>query len=165
MSADYRRAGESRYRHAEGWTPGRFALYLAELGDHARGIGLQPGASPVITSWLLDEEGRIAGVSRLRTLLTEELMNEGGNIGYDVPPSRRRQGFGTELLRRTLGKAREHGLLRVLVTCNSDNTPSRRIIERCGGVLAGEGISDEDGRPVVRFWIDLACPPGELPSA
>lgn len=165
MSGDYRRAGESRYQQAEGWTLERFERFVAGLADHARGIGLQPGASPVITRWLVDGDGRIAGVVRLRTVLTEELLNEGGNIGYDVPPSRRRQGFGTELLRRALEMARAHGLARVRVTCDADNEPSRRIIERCGGVLAGQGISDDDGTPVLQFWIDLAPPQGDLPSA
>lgn len=162
MAADYRRAGESRYQRPDPWTPAAFQLYLRELADREAGIGVPPGGSPVVTRWLVDGAERIAGVSRLRTILTPELENEGGNIGYDVPPSRRRHGFGTVLLRLTLAAARARGMDRVLVTCNTDNAASRTIIERCGGVLASEGTSDEDGRPVLRFWIAL---PGGSGSA
>jgi predicted acetyltransferase len=162
MAADYRSAGEPRYQRPGAWTPADFQLYLRELAERVRGVGVPAGGSPVITRWLVDGADRIAGVSRLRTVLTPELENEGGNIGYDVPPSRRRQGFGTELLRLTLVEARARGLDRVLVTCNTDNVASRRIIEGCGGMLASEGTSDEDGRPVLRFWIAL---PGGSGSA
>jgi predicted acetyltransferase len=155
MSDDYLRAGEARYQREGGWTPEAFAEFLCQLTDQGRGIGLALGKTPVITSWLLDGTGRIVGVSRLRPILTDELLNEGGNIGYDVPPSCRRKGFGTELLRQTLAKARLHGLGRVLVTCNEDNEGSRRIIERCGGTLASKGISEDDGAPLLRFWIEF----------
>ena len=155
MSDDYRQAGETRYQHQDGWTPEGFGQYLRQLADHARGAGRAPGEAPVITSWLLDEAGRIVGVSRLRPVLTTQLRNEGGNIGYDVPPSCRRKGCGTELLRQTLLKARDLGLGRALVTCNRDNEGSRRIIETCGGTFASEGISEDDGSPLLRFWIEL----------
>jgi len=68
------------------------------------------------------------------------------------------KGHGTELLRQTLLKARDHGLTRVLVTCNKDNIGSRKMIRSNGGVLAREGISAKHGKPVMRFWIVLTPP-------
>jgi predicted acetyltransferase len=155
MSRDYQSAGEDRYQHEGGWDEESFRVFLSRLRDNALGRSLPPGYSPTVTHWLLDEAGEIVGASRLRPVLTEELMHEGGNIGYDVPPSARLQGNGTALLRLTLAKAAERGLTRALLTCDKDNEGSRKIIERNGGVLDGEGISDESGKPVLRFWITM----------
>ncbi len=153
MSRDYERAGETRYQAECGWSRERYREYLRQLRDHARGANLAPGKTAQITFWLMAEGGPIVGVSRLRLELNESLLDEGGNIGYDVPPSQRRRGFGTELLRLTLRRAANLGLERVLVTCNRDNTGSRKIIEANGGVLASEGISKKYGKPLLRFWI------------
>jgi predicted acetyltransferase len=131
----------------------RFREYLRQLDDQAAGRNLPKGKTAQATFWLLQHRSVIVGVSRLRPELNDDLRIEGGNIGYDVPPSQGRRGFGTELLRRVLEKARERGLQRVLVTCNKDNIASRKIIEANGGVLASEGISPKNGKPVLRFWI------------
>ena len=159
MSDDYRRAGETRYQHAGGWTPARFEKYLVELADNAQGLHLPPNRTPQATFWLVESGRSIVGVSRLRPILNEHLRNEGGNIGYDVPPSKRRLGFGTELLRLVLLKAAAMGLETVLVTCGKGNTGSRKVIEANGGVLAEEGLSAKDGTPLLRFWIMLAPAP------
>ncbi len=155
MSADYRRAGESRYQRDGGWTEASYEEYLRQLDDHERGLNLPAKKSAQTTWWLIDPRGQIAGVSRLRLELNDDLRDEGGNIGYDVPPSRRRRGYGTELLRLTLQKARESGLRKALVTCDKDNIGSRKVIEANGGVLASEGISKKHGKPLLRFWIQL----------
>jgi predicted acetyltransferase len=158
MSNDYCRAGETRYQHEDSWNSERFERYLQQLADQGRGVGLPSGKTPIKSYWLLDQSERIAGVSRLRPILNDELLNEGGNIGYDVPPSQRMKGYGTELLRQTLLKAREHGLQRALVTFNKDNIGSRKIIESNGGTFASEGISIKYGKPLLRFWIVLVIP-------
>jgi predicted acetyltransferase len=153
MSMDYRSAGESRYQHEDGWNLPRYLEYVNRLRDNSLGIDLPPTRSPQTTFWLMKSTTTIFGVSRLRLQLNDDLRIEGGNIGYDVPPSWRRKGYGTELLRQTLVKARQLGLERVLITCNKENEGSRKIIEANGGVLASEGISPKYGKPILRFWI------------
>lgn len=155
MANDYRRAGETRYQHENSWNLDRFERYLQQLADQGGGVGLPSKKTPIISHWLLDKSGRIVGVSRFRPILNDELLNEGGNIGYDVPPSQRMKGYGTELLRRTLLKAREYGLEKVLVTCDKDNLGSRKIIESNGGTFASEGISPKSGKPLLRYGIGL----------
>ena len=86
------------------------------------------------------------------------MMIEGGNIGYAIRPSERRKGFGTLILRLTLEKAKNIGLTRVLVTCDADNVASRKIIERNGGVLAGQVVSEHTGKLVMRYFIDAPQP-------
>jgi predicted acetyltransferase len=41
----------------------------------------------------------------------------------------------------------------VLLTANADNVGSIRIIERNGGVFAGEGVSAQTLKPIRRYWI------------
>jgi len=59
------------------------------------------------------------------------------------------------LLKLMLGRAGEFGLDRVLVTCDSDNIGSARIIEKNGGVLENDVVSDNSGKLVSRYWIKL----------
>lgn len=54
-----------------------------------------------------------------------------------------------------LEKARDHELARVLVTCDSDNIASARIIEKNGGKLHGQSVSVKSGKPVSQYWIEL----------
>ena len=53
----------------------------------------------------------------------------------------------------TLAEAQRHGLRDLLITCDSDNNGSRRIIEHNGGQLASESISTRSGVLVARYWI------------
>ena len=82
-------------------------------------------------------------------------MKEGGNIGYGIIPSKRGLGYGTKALKLTLEKAKELGLKKVLLTCNSTNIGSKKVIEANGGLLENE-ILGEEGKPnKLRYWIEL----------
>jgi len=93
---------------------------------------------------------------RLRFWLTPSLEVEGGHIGYDVRPSSRGRGFGTAALGLVLPEARCRGLERVRLTVDSDNLPSIKIIERNGGVLSGDALSEKTGKPIKQYWIDTS---------
>jgi predicted acetyltransferase len=130
-----------------------FDAYIARLARFACGDGLPEGYVPCSTFWLTDDTGILYGSGRLRHYLTDDLMLEGGNIGYDIHPAYRRRGYGTELLRLLLKEAAKLGVARALVTCDEDNAGSRRIIEKNGGVYDGKAISPESGKLVLRFWV------------
>ncbi|HEY3317532.1 MAG TPA: GNAT family N-acetyltransferase [Coriobacteriia bacterium] len=92
-----------------------FGAYVKSLNDEERGLGLPAGFVPCSHRWLVDEEGEIVGVVRVRHTIDHPfLAEEGGHIGYDVPPARRGRGHGTAALRAGLARARELGLTRVL---------------------------------------------------
>lgn len=105
--------------------------------------------------WAVDEQGFIGQIS-LRHHLTDALRRFGGHIGYAVRPSRRREGHGTAMLRQMLPIARARGLDKVMLTCDTTNVASQKIIQANGGVL--EDIIQNESRPVptMRWWIDLA---------
>jgi predicted acetyltransferase len=134
--------------YGPGWAdPALFEEYARLLRDQAREDAPRPaGFVPSTTLWWVDGAeylGRIA----IRHRLTEHLLDYGGHIGYDVRPSARRRGHATALLARTLPVAAALGIDPVLITCDEDNTGSRKVIEANGGQL-------DDQRGVkLRFWV------------
>lgn len=132
-----------------------FGAYLRRVGHCARGLDLPPGQVPYSSYWLVRDGTTILAGSTLRHWLTDALKVEGGHIGYGVRPSQRGQGYGRLICALTLEEAGRLGLRRVLVTCDTDNVPSARVILANGGVLEGESRSPRTGKMVCRYWIDL----------
>ena len=148
MARDWRSAGDQRYAPAVF----NFEGYLRRLDNQRRGEHLPLGRVPSTEFWLEDGGVLLAGL-RLRFRLNPELEREGGHIGYDVRPSARRRGYGTQLLALGLIEARARGIWPVLLTADADNVGSIRIIEKNGGVLAEEAISAQTLKPIRRYWI------------
>jgi len=146
MAAECSAFGDTRYVLAMS----DFPTYLRKIADGKREVQRVPG-----TEYWLEDSGKILACVRLRYRLTAELEQEGGHIGYDVRPTMRRLGYGTQLLRLALPMLREQGIGRVRITCDEDNVGSAKIIERNGGVLSGSGVSRESGKTVRQYWIEL----------
>lgn len=112
-----------------------------------RGVQTRWGV-PSTIYWYVSGE-QYLGTLVVRHELTAQLTEIGGHIGYHVVAPWRRQGHATRMLAAGLEECRKLGLDRVLVTCASQNEPSRTVILGNGGVPDGQ-IKGED-----RFWIDL----------
>lgn len=132
-----------------------FDAYLANVERGRDAARMSPGWVPGTELWLEDDGGEIVACVRLRFWLTPSLEAEGGHMGYDVRPSARGRGFGSAALRLALPEARRRGLERVRLTADADNLPSVKIIERHGGVLSGEIISERSGKLIRQYWIDV----------
>jgi predicted acetyltransferase len=130
-----------------------FAAFVAQLADCERGVGIPLGFVPHSTFWLV-RGGEVAGVSNLRHRLNDELLIEGGHIGYGIRPGARGQGLGRTLLRLTVLEAARRGIGRVLLTCAKDNVASSAVIARVGGELESEAWVEGRGKVVQRWWID-----------
>jgi predicted acetyltransferase len=127
----------------------------AHFGDFVQHLHeIKPGRVPHSYFWLIDGDDYI-GRLILRHEVNEHLLQMGGHIGYDIRPSRRRQGYGKLILKYGLDRAKALGLERVLLTCDEDNFGSRRIIESHGGML--ENIIEVEQWPakVCRYWVAL----------
>lgn len=154
---EFRAAGEKEQIDGSGWdwdSDGDFAAHVQRLRDYAQGINLPANWVPASSYWLV-RGGRILGVCDIRHRLAESLRDFGGHIGYSLRPNERNKGYGTEMLRLAMGKARQLGIDRVLVTCDKDNIASARVILKNGGVLDSESYSEKAGRVTQRYWIDL----------
>lgn len=127
IAMEYKAHGEKYYQRELNDPSFDMSEYIKALEENSKGINMAPGRVQQSTFWLVDDYmDEIFGTSRLRHYLVPLLAIAGGHIGYDVPPSKRRKGYGTKLLKLTLIKARELGLGRVLVTCDFDNAGRKR---------------------------------------
>lgn len=151
MADDFCAAGEDHYCEILD----DFDAFVPKQEDYSQGRNLADGHVPATMFWLVRDDGTVLGRANLRHRLTRALEKEGGHIGYAICPSQRRKGYGARILALALLEARAFGLTRVLVTCDTDNVASTRIIQKNGGVLASEGISERSGKPICRYWIDL----------
>ncbi len=126
--------------NGEWYAKGRidFDAYIQSLDNDEKGIDL-----PV-------------GIVRIRHIInTPFLTNEGGHIGYDVPPSQRGKRYGIASLNAGLQVAKELQIIKVLLTADDLNPSSWRTIERCGGILERSSFSNFYNCQVRRYWIDL----------
>ena len=128
--------------------------YIAHTEECSRGENLPEGSVPSSTFWLIDNDEFIGHVN-IRHRLNDQLEIIGGHIGYAIRPGRQAMGYGMQILKLALSRAKALGIDRALVTCNTDNVASRRIIEKNGGELQDE--ITVDGKPVLRFWISLSA--------
>ena len=131
-----------------------FEDLIARLAAAKDPASAPPGELPYEDFWLMEDDEWI-GKLTLRTTINAKHLHAGGHIGYEIRPSKRRQGYGTILLRMGLELARERGLHRVLLTCDESNLGSRKIIEKNGGQL--ENSIEVEGQTVLkmRYWINL----------
>ena len=132
-----------------------FESFVETELSYERGDNLPDGYVPCTELWLVDDDRFIGRVS-IRHRLSENLLRIGGHIGYDIRPSKRGQGYGNAILGLALGKAKELGITRALLTSDIRNTASRKIIENNGGVLENQIPNPETGYDALRYWIDIA---------
>jgi predicted acetyltransferase len=130
-----------------------FPKYLRQEVDMSKGIGIDLTRYVPQTRYWLFIDGRPVGMGKLRHYLNDCLRAEGGHVGYTIRPQERGKGYGHLILKELLTKAREKGIDDVLITCQENNVPSRKIIEGNGGEL--ENICEG----TCRYWVRNNQPP------
>jgi predicted acetyltransferase len=154
MCMDYILNDDSNYTYS---TLGQINKKIQSDLEYEQGI-VAKECLPALSYWFFDDQNNIIGTSRLRPKLNERFSNIGGHIGYDVRPSFRNKGYGTQILQITLEKALSIGLKSVLITCDSDNIASQKIIEKNGGILLNK-ITDNSGSFICRYHIEIKALP------
>lgn len=150
MAKDYLSAGEERFQSGID----DFDEFLNSLEMHRTGKNM-PVNYVCYNTFFLSVGGKIVGSGSLRHELNETLAVYGGHIGYAVRPSERRKGYGSLILHLILEKAREIGLRRVFITCDTDNIASSKIIEKNGGRLKNKLFYEPIGKFISQYWIEL----------
>jgi predicted acetyltransferase len=131
-----------------------FVKFMYELPLKELGLIEPDRLMPQITYFLVDEHEDVIGILHLRLSLNEELFMYNGHIGYQIRPSKRRQGYGHEILRLGLEMAKELEFKEILVTSNEENVASHKIILKQGGILENK-VFKTDGY-IFRYWIKLS---------
>jgi len=133
-----------------------YGQFLRKWRNFHTGRHLADHLVPASKYFLLEEGSpKILGVIDIRHQLNEHLLNNpGGHIGYAIAPSERRKGYATEQLHLALEICHEMGISPVLITCHKENIASAKVIQKNGGVLEDERMSQE-GKVFQRYWITL----------
>ena len=155
LAKEFQADGDNRYETLLTQLENDFAAYVQRLQNQEKGIGLQKDHVSQTTLWSA-EGNQVIGVIRIRHSLTPMLEKIGGHIGYQIRPSRRREGFGSRQLALALDVLREWGWEKVLITCDDDNIGSARIIESNGGKLLDISKVEGEPKPIRRYWIYLS---------
>lgn len=95
----------------------------------------------------------LVGMIQVRHRFNDFLEKYGGNIGYSVHPGERRKGYASWMLKNILPLCWELGLKRLLITCTSKNTASRKVILANGGVYESTVYLAEEDEHIERYWI------------
>jgi predicted acetyltransferase len=132
--------------------PNAIDEYIKRTSDHSKGRNIPSNWMPATTYWLIDNDAFVGHVN-IRHKLVDWSKKIGGHIGFAIRPTKQRQGYGSNILRLALKKAKILGLKKVLVTCDNDNIGSRKIIERNGGVLKKKITLK--GKRVRHYWIEI----------
>lgn len=150
---DFQSTGEKLIPFVLEYDSRNFPALIEKLRGYSKGIDLPAGFVEHSTYWLVNNDKEILGVINIRHTLTEKLKRKGGHMGFGIRPSERRKGYGTEMLKMALGKAKQLGLGKVLITCNKENVASAKVIQKNGGKLVSEELVENE--IIQRYWIEI----------
>jgi predicted acetyltransferase len=148
-------------------TAGEWHVYQGDLAIAWQGYGafydlisrMKDGGYPLpeyvpMDAYFIEAGGLMLGEIYIRHRLTPHLEQIGGHIGYKVRPAFRNRGVASAALRLALSKLAAMGVKRALVTCNTTNAASAKVIEKCGGVRVEDAhLPDRVER---RYWIETS---------
>lgn len=127
--------------------------WQTKVMKESTGKNLESGRVAASTYIMVNKNNeRVVGIVNIRHELNDYLLNFGGHIGYSIRPLERQKGLGTIQLNLALEKAKDLGIKKVLVTCDTENIGSSKTIEKCHGKL--ENIVPKDKYFTKRYWID-----------
>jgi predicted acetyltransferase len=149
---DFSNIGSDLRAYASIWSSAQgFARFVGFLTAQRREeTPRPPGFVPTTVLWWLDGPDYLGRLNIRHRLAPGMAGQRNGHIGYEVRPGARRQGHATAMLAAARPIAAGLGLTQVLITCDYDNQPSRRTIERNGGIPSTR--LDEK----LRFWLPTA---------
>ncbi len=147
---EYEDAHDYFYEDLYSDSKGNFKDYLRLLELHSLGKRLPRGLTSYETYWLIDYH-EVVGVVRIR----KKALKVIGNIGYDIRPSFRSEGYGTKILELAKIKAKDElNMDKLYISCYEGNIPSKKIIERNGGKFY-KIVKGSDGDNYLMFIIEL----------
>ncbi len=129
--------------------------WLNKLSNQEQNKHLPDGYVPSTTFMVLNQD-EIIGFVNIRHYLNEQLLKSYGHVGYMVHKAHRQKGYGKAMLQFAMHYAKTTLQLNsLLIACDFDNIGSKRLIERCGGVITTENFA-LDKAPYLQYRIYLS---------
>ena len=117
---------------ASGLSYDQYRDWLRRIAARSEQVGVVDGKVPETIFWLY-EDGKPVGMGKVRHLMTEALLERGGNIGYTILPSARDRGLGKKFLALLAAESEQLHAGRLLLTIQNHNLPSIRVALANGG--------------------------------
>ena len=132
--------------------------YFKSIENNRESIGLKKGYVPSTTLWLIKNNEYI-GSFDVRHYLTDNLLNIGGHIAYEIIPSQRKKGYVQAGLKLVLKYCKEKlHIDKALLTCRFENEASYKamttVMKECGGFIDEPYIDNEIKEH--RIWINTS---------
>jgi RimJ/RimL family protein N-acetyltransferase len=135
-----------------------FALEFLELAKHST------CKVPARFYRMMNPAGEHIGNINLRLQSTPHVVRYAGHIGYDVHPEHRGHHYAAQAVRLLIPVAQQHRIDPVWITCDPENTASRRSCELAGAeyvetvaVLARNAIFLPGHPRKCRYRLDTGC--------
>ena len=112
---------------------GDLQLILAECMTAENG----PWGVPAYSFSMQTRSGEYMGRIRLRVGWSDDVIRYAGHVGYAVDPAHRGRRYAERACRLIMPLAKQHGMTSLWITCQPDNMPSRRTLERLGAEYVG----------------------------
>lgn len=132
----------------------RFEDYIEEFAKTRKGQGLPLGWVAATEYWWV-EDTKFIGRIDIRHRLTDALKKFGGHIGYEIRKCERGKGHGRNMLKAVLSHVKEMGIEKALITCDSTNIASQKVILSAGGKLQDEIVNEGREFPTQRYWVEV----------
>ncbi|QSX06756.1 GNAT family N-acetyltransferase [Sedimentibacter sp. zth1] len=146
----YKKTNDKHYFNKYKKALENFQDYLSDLHNYSEVKDLPQGEVITSTFWLIDKKD-VVGVVRIR----HQEIECAGHIGYDISPDCRNRGYGFQILKLALENAIKIGIEDVILTCNINNTASKKIIEKNNGKLLGTIFDEEENEYLYKYSITL----------
>lgn len=111
---------------------------------------------PVSVYFVFESDYLVGTLSIQHSLLNWDLAFYGGHVGYSVRPSKRGQGYGTQILSLALFECQKLGLEKIMVSCRRENVASAKVIENNLGVLTREVYVLKENAFYKIYWIQVS---------
>lgn len=146
---DYKASGDIEYFNIYKKALDNFEQYVEKLNNNAKGIDLPEGYVPCSTFWLVNENNKVLGAIRIR----HKGIPFDGHIGYDIAQKYRSKGYGTKILELALPLAKQIGIDKAILNCESSNIRSEKVIRANNGIPFK--TLEKDGKLYNQFIIEL----------
>lgn len=133
--------------------PDRGNAYFDEFDARHASLLAEQAAGTCHFHVLVDGENAVVGRVNLIDVADGE-----AELGYRIAESATGRGLATDAVRRVCGIAgAEYGLTALRAATDVDNAGSRAVLVAAGFVVVGEVEAGDQGRPEVRYRLELAA--------